>query len=136
MVELSIPNNHIFWYLFFGVRLRANSPRRIGCEAEKGRRAWNYREALNFCGSLFLGIGDFMICGNKFLRLEQLGFSCLELIFAIFRTYPQPSIDSFLLSTVLAIEIHIFKQYYRVHTLCKTSDSLYTVLFLKERDNL
>ena len=36
----------------------------------------------------------------------------------------------------LLIEIHIFKQYYRMRTLCNTSDSLYTVLFLKERGKL
>jgi len=29
-------------------------------------------------------------CGNQFLRLGQISFSCCELIFAIFRKYPVP----------------------------------------------
>ena len=45
--------------------------------------------AQNFCGSSFLQIGDFMcFAGTKE------GFSCWELIFAIFRKYPVPSIDN------------------------------------------
>ena len=32
--------------------------------------------------------------------------------------------------------MHIFKQYYSVRTLCKTSNSLYTVLFLNESSKL
>ena len=34
------------------------------------------------------------------------------------------------------MEIHISKQYYGMGTLCKTSNSLYTVLFLSERGNV
>ena len=60
---------------------------------------------------------------NLFLRLGQIGFSCWKLISAIFRKYPAPSIIwyYFLFYWVHAIEIHIFKQYYGLRTLCKTS---------------
>ena len=41
--------------------------------------------ALNFCGSLFLRIGDFLcFVGTKFLLLEKTGFSCWESMFEIF----------------------------------------------------
>ena len=36
----------------------------------------------------------FVFCGNKFLRLGPIGFSCWKLIFSIFRKYPVPSIDN------------------------------------------
>ena len=36
----------------------------------------------------------FVFCGNKFLRLGHIGFSCWKLIFSIFRKYPVPSIDN------------------------------------------
>ena len=40
-------------------------------------------------------IGDFLcFAGTIFLRLGQIGFSCWELTFAIFRKYPVPSIDN------------------------------------------
>ena len=44
-----------------------------------------YRVAQNFCGSLFLQIGNFMYFAGTNLRLGQIGFSCWKLIFAIFR---------------------------------------------------
>ena len=37
---------------------------------------------------------------------------------------------------IWAMEIHIFKQYYGGCTLCETSISLYTVLFLNKTDKL
>ena len=55
-----------------------------------------YPVARNVCGSLhvFLRIGDFLcFVGTKFCVLNRLVFSCSELIFAIFRKYPVPSID-------------------------------------------
>ena len=54
------------------------------------------------------------------------------LIFAIFRKYPVPSIDKFLflLSTCNR------NTYFQTRALCKTSNSLYTVLFLNERGKL
>ena len=39
----------------------------------------------NFCGSLFLQIGDFCVLQELILRLGQIGFSCWELILVIFR---------------------------------------------------
>ena len=53
-----------------------------------------YHVAENFCESLFLRIGIFFffyILRELILRLGQIGFSCWELIFAIFRKYPVPS---------------------------------------------
>ena len=63
------------------------------------------------------------VTGNLFLRLGQLGFSCWKLISAIFRKYPAPSIiwKYFHFYWVHAIETHIFKQYYGLCILCKTS---------------
>ena len=49
------------------------------------------------CGTKFLlefifaGWRFFVFCGNLFLRLGQISFSCWELIFAIFRKYPVAS---------------------------------------------
>ena len=48
-----------------------------------------YRVSRNFCG-----LEIFLFRGNLFLRLGQTGFSYWELIFAIFRKYPVPSIDN------------------------------------------
>ena len=42
------------------------------------------------------------------MRLGQIGFSCWELIFAIFRKYPVPSIEKIRFYRVRAIEIHIW----------------------------
>jgi len=44
-----------------------------------------YRVALNFLREFnFADWRFFVFCGNYFLRLEKIGFSCWELIFAIF----------------------------------------------------
>ena len=53
-----------------------------------------YLVARNFCGSLFLRLAIFCYLRELILRLGQIGFSCWELIFAIFRKYPGPSIDN------------------------------------------
>ena len=78
-----------------------------------------------FAGVYFCGLAIFVFCGNLFLGLGQIVFSCCELIFAIF----------FL---VHATVIHIFKQYYGVHTpyYVKQVFKLYTALFLNEKDKL
>ena len=55
-----------------------------------------YRMAQNFCGGLFLRIGDLLCFAGIFLWLGQIGFSHWELIFAIFRKYLVPSIDNIL----------------------------------------
>ena len=53
-----------------------------------------YRVAQNFCGSLFVRIDDFLcFAGTNFWYLDKVFFSCWELIFAIFRKYPVPSVD-------------------------------------------
>ena len=62
--------------------------------------------------NLLTGVGDwrfFVFCGNLFLRLGQIGFSCGELISAILRKCPVASIDNIFVFIVRAIEIHIFK---------------------------
>ena len=55
-----------------------------------------------------------------------------------YSTHPALIIFSLLLSTCNqgVIEIHIFKQYYGMRTLCKTNNSFHTVLFLNERGEL
>ena len=58
-----------------------------------------YRVAQNFCGSLFLRIGDWRLAiGDWRLAMReliwQIGFSCWELIFAIFRKYAVPRVDN------------------------------------------
>ena len=76
--------------------------------------------ARDFCGSLFLRIGDFFVfCVNEFFRLGQIVFSCWELTFAIFRKYPLPSIDNIfafnLLSTCnINTYFQIINQYFVV----------------------
>jgi len=55
--------------------------------------------AMSVNSSIFAGVyfcsGDFLcFAGTNFLRLGQIGFSRWELIFAIFRKYPVPSIDN------------------------------------------
>ena len=37
---------------------------------------------------IFVDWRFFVFCGNSFLRLGQIGFSCWKLIFAIFQTVP------------------------------------------------
>ena len=39
-------------------------------------------------------VGDFCVSRELILQLGQIGFSCWELIFVIFRKYPVPSIDN------------------------------------------
>ena len=39
-------------------------------------------------------ISIYFVLQEQFLRLGQIGFSCWKLIFAIFKTYPAPSIDN------------------------------------------
>ena len=76
-------------------------------------------------------------CGDQFLRLGQIGFSLLGINFLRFSEitqYPALIIFSFSLST--CNRIHTLKQYYGMPTLCKTSNSLYTVLFLNERGTI
>ena len=69
--------------------MQSVDPESVSCQD------FRYRRARNVCGSLFLRIGDFLcFAGTNFLRLGQIGFSCWELIFAIFRKYPVPSIDN------------------------------------------
>ena len=61
-----------------------------------------YRVTRNYCGSLFLRIGDFLcFVGTKFLRLGQIGSFCWELTlrFSESTQYPALIIFSFLLST-------------------------------------
>ena len=76
----------------------------------------------------------FCVLRELFFTIRTDCFFLFRLIFRIFRKYPVPSIDNFssLLSTC-NINTY-FKQYYDVRTLCKTRTSLYTDLFLNERN--
>ena len=47
-----------------------------------------------FAGVYFCGLAIFCFAGFFVLRLEQIGFSYLELIFAIFRNFPVHTIDN------------------------------------------
>ena len=60
------------------------------------------------------------------MRLGQIGFSCWELIFAIFRRYPVPSIDIIFVFIEYVQEKYIFSN----NTTVCVSISLYTALFL------
>ena len=74
--------------------------------------------AQNLYGSLFLQIGDFLcFAGTNFE--SQMGFSCCELIFAILNMLQTNHI--FMFTEYVESIIHIFKQYFGVRTICKTS---------------
>ena len=68
------------------------------------------------------------------MLLGQISFSYWRLILAIFRKYPVPSTDNIFvfIEYVQIIEIHIFKQYDGVRTLCKTSKFI-VYRFVSER---
>ena len=85
----------------------------------------NYRVARNFCGSLFLRISDFCVLRQLIFGIRTDCFFFLWINFC----------DFFL---VHAMVIHIFKQYYGVHTpyYVKQVFKLYTALFLNEKDKL
>ena len=72
-----------------------------------------------FVAVYFCGLPIFFVLMKLIFAIRTDFFSCWELSFASFRKYPLCSIDNVFL--VRAIEIHIFKQYYCVRTLCKTS---------------
>ena len=58
----------------------------------KKRSVHNYRVARNFCWSFFCGLAIFCVLRELIFPIRTDWF-CLELIFAIFRKYPVPSID-------------------------------------------
>ena len=74
--------------------------------------------AQNLYRSLFLQIGDFL-CFAELIFESQMGFSCCELIFAILNKLQTNHIFMFI--EYVEWIIHIFKQYYGVRTLSKTS---------------
>ena len=49
------------------------------------RMSFKKRRCIYVTGVDCRGLAIFVFCGNEFLRLGQIGFSCWELIFAIFR---------------------------------------------------
>ena len=81
---------------------------------------------------LVLDIGNFAIgdvlcfAGTKFCYYDRLFFSQRIIIFCNFQKVPNTHVDKIFVFVeyVRAIEIQIFKQYYGVRTLCKTSISL------------
>ena len=74
--------------------------------------------AQNLYRSLFLQIGDFL-CFAELIFESQMGFSCCELIFAILNKLQTNHIFMFI--EYVKWIIHVFKQYYGMLTLCKTS---------------
>ena len=59
------------------------------------KETFKYRVARNFCGSLFLQIGDFLcFAGTDFCDQDRLVFLARNLFFAIFKKYPVPSFDN------------------------------------------
>ena len=58
----------------------------------KKRSVHNYRVARNFFGSFFCGLAIFCVLRELIFPI-RIDWFCLELIFAIFRKYPVPSID-------------------------------------------
>ena len=96
-----------------------------------------YSVAQNFCGSLFLRIGDFCVLREL---IWQTGFSCSQLIFAIFRKYAAPRIDNIFVFIKYVQQKYIFSNNATVSVphihVYKTSISLYNVLILKERNKL
>ena len=77
-------------------------------------------------------LGLLYFAGTNFLRLGQMSFSYWELIFAIFRKCPVPSIDDICVFIENAQKKYIFSN----NTTVCVSISLYTALFLNERDKL
>ena len=68
--------------------------------------------ARNFCG-----LAIFCVSREQILRLGQIGISCWELIFAIFRKYPVPSIDNIL----------VFMSTFNRNTHCQTMNQHFVV---------
>ena len=96
-----------------------------------------YSVAQNFCGSLFLRIGDFCVLREL---TWQTGFSCSKLIFAIFRKYAAPRIDNIFVFIKYVQQKYIFSNNTTVSVphihVYKTSISLYNILILRERNKL
>ena len=59
---------------------------------EEVRTQLRDRVARNFCGFFFCGLAIFCVL-RELIFLIRTDWFCLELIFAIFRKYPVPSID-------------------------------------------
>ena len=72
--------------------------------------------AVYFCGVVIFGLLRELI----FMLFGQIGFSCWQLIFAIFRKNPVPSIDDIFFFIEYVQEKYIFSNNI-VRTLCKTS---------------
>ena len=87
-------------------------------------------------------IGDFFFVfarAHDFFAIRKLWFFLLGINFRDFQKLPDPALIkfSFLLSTfVRATELNTPNNTQGVSILCKTSNKLYTVLFLKERDKV
>ena len=87
-------------------------------------------------------IGDFFcvfVGAHDFFAIRKQWFFLLGINFRDFQKLPDPALIkfSFLLSTfVRATELNTPNNTQGVSILCKTSNKLYTVLFLKERDKV
>ena len=94
-----------------------------------------------FVGVYFCGLAIFLcFCASSwFFAIRKLWFFLLGINFRDFQKLPDPALIkfSFLLSTfVRATELNTPNNTQGVSILCKTSNKLYTVLFLKERDKV
>ena len=86
-----------------------------------------------FAGVYFGGLAIFCVLRELIFAIKTNYFF---LSFAIIRKYAVPSIDNVFVVVEYVQQKYIFKkQYYGMGTLCKTTNSLYTVLFLSERGN-
>ena len=86
-------------------------------------------------------IGDFFVFSWELMifAIRKQWFFLLGINFRDFQKLPDPALIkfSFLLSTfVRATEMNTPNNTHGVSILCKTSNKLYTVLFLKERDKV
>ena len=94
-----------------------------------------------FVGVYFCGLAIFLcFCGSSwFSAIRKQWVFLLGINFRDFQKLPDPALIkfSFLLSTfVRATELNTPNNTQGVSILCKTSNKLYTVLFLKERDKV
>ena len=79
-----------------------------------------------FAGVNFCALAIFCVLRELIFAIRTDWFFFLGINFCDFQKVPSTQV------CVRAIEIHIFKHYYGMRTLCKTSNSLYASLFLNE----
>ena len=136
----------LIWHAFLFIQ--NISPFLIGLNFIIFITCWFWPNLENVLGYTIIAIGHSDIkewctvwheifAGVYFCVLGTIGFSCWELIISIFRKYSVPNIDGiFVFIKYVQLKFLFFKQDNRMRTLCKTSNSLYTILFLNEKGKL